>query len=44
MLAEILQEKVLYKKDKDNNTIVEIDGKCKAIDVVTKVMVFPVLQ
>ena len=41
-LAGILQEKILFKKDKDNNTIVEIDGKFKAIDIVTKVKVNPV--
>ena len=44
-LAKVLQEKVLYKKDKDDNTIVEIDGKFKAMDIMTElVTTFPPLS
>ena len=42
LLSEILEEKILYKKDKDDNTIVELDGKFKAMHTSTKVAVYPV--
>ena len=41
-LSGILKEKILCKKDKDDNTVVELDGKFKAMHITTEVKVYPV--
>ena len=41
MLSEFLKEKIFYKMDKDDNIIVEIDGKFKATYVTTEAVVYP---